>query len=175
MSGIVVWVTGLPQSGKSTLARRVVRALRGAGRVALLLDADALRETLVPPPGYAPEERDAFYLTLGGLAGLLADQDVAVIVPGTAHRRAHRQAARARAPAYLEVFVDVPSAEAARRDEKGLYARARAGEIAALPGLGVPYEPPERPDVTATGGQDHAAVEAVVEKVQTLLDARATD
>jgi adenylylsulfate kinase len=158
-SGAVVLVTGLPSSGKSTLARRLVSRLREAGRAAIVLDGDEVRAALVPAPGYAPAE---FYATLAHLAALLARQGLVVAVAATASRRAHRAGARALAPRFVEVLVDVPAEECARRDAKGLWARARAGEVADLPGAGAPYERSERPDVVAGGGEDASAVEAIV-------------
>lgn len=160
--GAVVFVTGLPSSGKSTLAGRLVARLRHAGRPSVLLDGDEVRAALVPPPGYAPAERDAFYATLARLAALLARQGVLVAVAATANRRAHRAEARALAPRFVEVLVDVPAEECARRDAKGLWATARAGSAPELPGAGAPYERPERPDVVAVGGEDAVAVEAIV-------------
>lgn len=160
--GTVIWITGLPASGKSTLAARLRERLEALGRMAVVLDGDAVREALVPRPGYSAEERDAFYQTLASLAGLLARQGLSVLVAATAPRRAHRAAARALAPRFVEVFVDVPAEECARRDPKGLWARARAGEAPTLPGAGAPYEPPEAPEVRAAGGEDAAAVEAVL-------------
>ncbi len=154
MSGLVVWLTGLPSSGKSTLARRVHERLPGA----ILLDGDEVRAAIAPDLGYTLPERDAFYAALARLAALLARQGRVVLVAATAHRRAYRDQARALAPRFVEVLVDVPAAECARRDAKGLYARAGA----ALPGAGVEYERPERPDVRAGGGHDEEAVRAIV-------------
>ena len=163
--GAVVWFTGLPASGKSTLAARVAARLRALGRAALVLDGDAVRESMVPRPGYSPAERDAFYETLARLSALLARQGAAVLVAATAPRRAHRAAARSLAPRFVEVFVDVPAEECARRDPKGLWARARAGEVPTHPGAGAPYQPPEAPEVRASGGDDLAAVEAVLARL----------
>lgn len=160
--GAVVFVTGLPSSGKSTLARRLVERLRAAHRPSALLDGDEVRAALVPAPGYASPDRDAFYATLARLAALLARQGLVVAVAATANRRAHRAEARAISPRFVEVLVDVPPEECARRDAKGLWARARAGGAPDLPGAGAPYERPERPDVVAAGGEDVAAVEAIV-------------
>lgn len=162
MTGAVVWVTGLPSSGKTTLARRLVARLRAAGRAAALLDGDAVRAALSPAPGYDAAGRAAFYATLAGLAALLARDGLVAVVAATASRRSFREAARAAAPAFVEVLVDVPPAVCAARDPKGLWARARAGGAPDLPGAGEPYERPERPDVVATGGLDEAAAEAVV-------------
>jgi len=111
-----------------------------------------------PVPGYAPTEREAFYDTLGNLALLLAGQGEVAIVAATAHRRAFRDRVRAAAPRFVEVFLDVPLEVCARRDPKGLYARARAGEAPELPGAAREYEPPPEPEVVARGGEDGAAV-----------------
>ena len=170
--GIVVWFTGLPASGKSTLARRVrVRLLR-RGRACALLDSDDVRRVLVPEPGYTPRGRAAFYRTLAGLAGLLAGQGLVVLVAATAHRRAYRRHAREVAPRFIEIFVDVPIQLCARRDPKGLYARARRGTAKFLPGTGVRFERPTAPDVVADGGRDAAAVERILELLHVVTPRR---
>lgn len=164
-TGAVVWLTGLPASGKSTLAARLRERLEALGRASVVLDGDQVRQTLWPRPGYSTEERDAFYRTLAGLAALLARQGLLVLVAATAPQRAHRDAARALAPRFVEVFVDVPAEECARRDPKGLWAKARAGEAPTLPGAGARYEAPQAPEVRAAGGEDPAAVEAVLRRL----------
>ncbi len=161
-AGAVVWVTGLPSSGKSTLARRIRDRLRGAGRAAMVLDGDQVRAALRPAPGYDEPGRAAFYETLGNLALAVADEGIVAVVAATAHLRAFRDRVRARAPRFVEVHVDVPAATCGARDPKGLWARARAGGAPALPGAGVAYEPPLAPEVVARGGEDAAAVDAVV-------------
>ncbi len=162
-AGVVVWVTGLPSSGKSTLASRAADALRARGHGAVcVLDGDAVRAAIVPRHGYDPEGRDHFYDTLAGLAAVLAAQGLAVLVPATANLRAYRERARARAPRFVEVYVKVDPEVAKSRDAKGLYAAQRAGAVAHVPGADAGYEPPERPDVVASGGADDAAVEAIV-------------
>ena len=160
MSGAVVWVTGLPSAGKSTFARHLRERLAAAGRAAALLDGDAVRAALVPPPGYDPAGRLAFYETLGNLALDLAAQGLVVIVAATAHRRAFRDRVRARAPRFLEVFVDVSPEVCAARDPKGLWASARAGAAPELPGAALGYEPPPAPEIVARGGEDREALEA---------------
>ena len=164
-AGVVVWFTGLPSSGKSTLAERVRLALREGGTTALRLDGDEVRRALVPSPGHWPAERDAFYETLARLAALLASQGLVVLVAATAHRRAHRERARALAPRFLEVHVATPRDECERRDAKGLYALARAGKAPLLPGVGVEYEAPLSPDVGSAGGEDPAALAEVVRRI----------
>lgn len=163
--GAVVWVTGLPGSGKSTFARRLRDRLETRGVPAALLDGDAVRAALVPPPGYAPTERAAFYGALGNLALLLAGQGLVAIVAATARLRAWRDRVREAAPRFVEVHLDVPLETCAERDPKGLYARARAGEAPELPGAGRDYEPPLAPEVVARGGEDAEAVEAALARL----------
>jgi adenylylsulfate kinase len=160
VTGAVAWVTGLPAAGKSTFARRLRERLAARGRGAALLDGDAIRAALVPAPGYDPAGRAAFYETLGNLALALAEQGLVAIVAATAHRRAFRDRVRARAPAFVEVFVDVPAAECAARDPKGLWSAARAGDAPELPGAAVTYEAPLAPEVVARGGEDGDALDA---------------
>jgi adenylylsulfate kinase len=160
MTGAIVWFTGLPASGKSTLAARTRAHLVASGRSAIVLDGDAVHATL-RVHAYGTGDRDAFYRTLAELAALIAHQGVVVLVAATAPRRAHRDLARATGIRVIEVWVHTPLAECEARDDKGLYARARRGEIETLPGIGVAFEPPEHADVIASGGRDAAAVAAV--------------
>jgi adenylylsulfate kinase len=155
MSGVVVWFTGLPASGKTTLARMLCAQLR---RPCVLLDSDELRDVL-DAGSYAVADRDAFYNRLGRLAAMLAGQGHVVLVAATASRRAHRDAARARTPRFIEVWLRTPLAICEQHDRKGLYARARAGDAPHLPGIGEPYEPPLHPEVTADHGRDQDALD----------------
>lgn len=164
MTGTIVWFTGLPASGKSTLAERTRGHLKSLGHAAVILDGDAVRVVL-GAGGYGTGDRDAFYRTLADLAALLAHQDTIVLVAATAPRRVHRALARQTGCRFVEVWVRASQADCEARDYKGLYARARRGEITALPGLGVPYEPPEHPDVIAEGGLDDDAVAAIARLV----------
>ncbi|HET9624794.1 MAG TPA: adenylyl-sulfate kinase [Kofleriaceae bacterium] len=159
-SGSIVWLTGLPASGKTTLAERTRAALAGDGRAAVVLDSDALRDVL-GAHGYAAGARDDFYRALADLAALLAAQAVIVLVAATAPRRAHRDRARQSGHRFLEVWVRTPRADCEARDVKGLYARARAGEITELPGVGAPFEPPDDAGVIADGGHDATAVDRI--------------
>ena len=165
-TGTVVWITGRPSSGKSTLAFRLQEHLRGRGVAAIVLDGDDVRAAVVPGYGHDETGRDAFYDTLGNLAALLARQEHVVIVAATAHRRIYRERARRAATGsserFVEVWVTTPAQECARRDHRGLYARARHGEIHDFPGLDDLYEEPAAPEVQASGGHDAGAVEAVV-------------
>jgi adenylylsulfate kinase len=165
-SGCVVWFTGRPSSGKSTLAKRAAEALRARHRETCVLDGDAVRAALVPAFGYDEGSRRDFYTSLANLAVLLAKQGLVVLVPATAHRERFRDYARASAPRFIEVYVDTPAAEVERRDSKGLYEAARTGWTREVPGADVAYEPPPAPDVHASGGKDPAALELLL----TLLD-----
>ncbi len=149
-----VWITGLPASGKSTLARALIAALAARGVRAALLESDALRPVFTPRPTYSEEERDAFYGALAFVGGLLCEHGVPVIFDATANRRRYRDAARAAIPRFLEVFVDSPLEVCATRDPKGLYAKARAGGTATLPGAGADYEPPRHAEVVVRGDAD---------------------
>jgi adenylylsulfate kinase len=160
-TGAVVWFTGLPASGKTTLATRVRAALSAPS---ILLDSDELRVAL-GMFGYSEEERAAFYRAVAGLAALLARQGHLVFVAATAPRRTYRDHARMLVPTFIEVWLRVDPTTCAERDIKGLYAKARRGEAPTLPGAGEVYEPPLAPDVIADGGNDAAAVEAIVARL----------
>ena len=166
IGGAIVWFTGLPSSGKTTLARRAQARLAAAGRPAVVLDSDELRDAL-DAHSYAPGDRDRFYRVVAALAALLARQGVVALIAATAPRRADRDRARAelgRGPVpgrFIEVWVDTPLAECEARDPKGLYAQARRGANDQLPGVGAAYEPPVSPEVTAKGGFDDAALAAI--------------
>jgi adenylylsulfate kinase len=165
MSGVVVWITGLPSAGKSKLATRVAESLRSAGGCPCVLDGDAVRGLIQPAPGYGPQERADFYETLARLAGHLAHQGHTVLVPATANQRAYRDRARELAPHFIEVFVDVPLSTCRERDAKGLYAAAQAGHVDNMPGAGPSYERPETPDIIARGGLDDAARDVLVKRL----------
>jgi adenylylsulfate kinase len=161
-AGAVVWITGLPSAGKSTLAERIAERIRASGSACAVLDGDEVRGALRRPAGRGSKERDAFYESLARVAALLASQGLVVVVAATANRAAYRARARQLAPRWVEVHVATPPDECARRDTKGLYAAGRAGSARDLPGLDAPYEPPAAPDVVASGGEDVAAVDRVV-------------
>jgi adenylylsulfate kinase len=159
MMGVVVWITGLPASGKSTLAARIRERLVSR-RSCVVLDGDEIREAL-GAHAYGTADRDELYSALSRLAAIIARQELVVLVAATAPRRAHRELARSLAPRFVEVYVETPLAECERRDPKGLYARARAGDAPMLPGVGASYEAPESPEVIARDGRDDKAVDAV--------------
>lgn len=166
----VVWVTGLPSSGKSTLAAALVQALAARGPPPEVLESDTVRRVLTPRPAYDDAERDVFYGALAWLAARFVRHGVPVIVDATAHRRRWREAAREAVPRFLEVFVDTPVEVCRRRDPKGLWRAADAGDLTTLPGAGVPYEVPERPDMHVHA--DREAPEEAARRAVAELEAR---
>lgn len=146
-----VWLTGLPASGKSAIARALLARLQARGVDAAVLESDALRALLTPRPRYDEAERDLFYAAMAHLGAFLVERGVPVIFDATAHRRAYRAAARERIERFAEVFVNCPLEVCERRDPKGLYRSARQGGAASLPGAQAGYEPPERPELEVNG------------------------
>lgn len=151
-AGAVVWLTGLSGSGKSTVAVELEHQLVSAGRSAYLLDGDNLRHGLNADLGFSAADRAENVRRVGEVACLFADAGLVAIVPVIAPYRADRRAVRARAEAlgvmFVEVFVDVDLAICEERDPKGLYRKARAGEITNMTGIDAPYERPEAAEIT---------------------------
>ncbi|MBW0291344.1 adenylylsulfate kinase [Rhodococcus sp. MH15] len=172
--GATIWLTGLPASGKSTVAVAVERALVDAGRTAYLLDGDNVRHGISDDLGFSPGDRAENIRRVGHLTRLFADAGVVAIASMVSPLRSDRAIARALNEAagltFLEVAVTTPVEECERRDPKGLYARARAGELKGLTGIDAPYETPEEPDLAFdTTGAD---INELVERVIALLEER---
>lgn len=152
--GATVWFTGLSGSGKSTVAAALERALVAAGRPAYLLDGDNLRHGLNADLGFSAADRSENIRRVGEVARLFADAGVVALVPVISPYRADRQRVRdihaAVGLPFVEVFVDTPLDVCEARDVKGLYAKARAGEITGFTGIDDPYEPPADPDLRLT-------------------------
>ncbi len=150
-AGATVWLTGLSGSGKSTVAVALERLLITAGRPAYRLDGDNLRHGLNADLGFSEADRTENVRRVGEVARLLAEAGVVAIVPLISPYRAGRDHARAihaeAGLSFVEVFVDTPIAECERRDPKGLYAKARAGEITGFTGIDDPYEAPSAPEL----------------------------
>jgi adenylylsulfate kinase len=156
-----LWITGRPASGKSTLAAAVARVLREHGTDPVVLESDALRRFFTPRPTYSEEERDAFYAGMRSVGELFVRRGIPVIFDATAHRRAYRDRARSRLERFLEVLVDTPLEACRQRDPKGIYQSAANTSV---PGVHVPYEAPETPDVIVRGDREDpdAAAERIV-------------
>lgn len=148
--GVTVWLTGLSGSGKSTVAVELERQLIDAGRPAYLLDGDNLRQGLNGDLGFSADDRDENVRRVGHVARLFCDAGVVAIVPLISPYRAARDFARSLHDAanlsFVEVFIDTPLEICEQRDPKGLYAKARAGEITGMTGIDDPYEAPLDPE-----------------------------
>ncbi|TCT22479.1 sulfate adenylyltransferase subunit CysN [Thermomonas haemolytica] len=156
-----VWFTGLSGAGKSTIANLVDRKLLAMGRHAYVLDGDNVRHGLNKDLGFTPEDRVENIRRVAEVARLMTDAGLIVLVSFISPFRAEREMARRLfAPGeFLEVFVDTPLEEAERRDVKGLYAKARRGELRNFTGIDSPYEPPEHPELHLhTHGADPVAL-----------------
>ena len=172
--GATIWFTGLPASGKSTVAVAVERALVDSGQVAYLLDGDNIRHGLSDDLGFSAGDRAENIRRVGHLTRLFADAGVvalaSLVSPLTSDREIARDLNDAAKLPFIEVYVATPRDECEKRDPKGLYARARAGELKGLTGVDAPYEPPENPDlILDTTGAD---IDELVAKVIALLDER---
>jgi len=162
--GATVWFTGLPASGKSTLAAQVEARLLAHGRPAYLLDGDNLRHGLCGDLGFSASERAENVRRAAQAARLLGDAGTVALVSLVSPYAADRARARAihaeDGLPFLEVWVDTPLEECERRDPKGLYGRARRGELRGMTGIDDPYEPPAAPEVVVRPGQDGEALVA---------------
>jgi bifunctional enzyme CysN/CysC len=167
--GATVWLTGLSGSGKSTVAVALEGLLVAAGQPAYRLDGDNLRHGLNVDLGFSAADRDENVRRAGEVAVLLADAGVVALVPLISPYRAGRDGARAAHGAadlpFVEVFVDTPIELCEQRDPKGLYAKARAGEITGFTGIDDPYEAPVEPELrlTPADGDPLAQATAVLE------------
>ena len=168
--GFVVWLTGLSGAGKSTLAGELARELRAAracgGRIELL-DGDLVRTHLSKGLGFSREDRDLNVARIAFVAHLLARNGVLVLVSAISPYRATREAARETIGDFVEVHVAPPLEECIRRDTKGLYKKALAGEIPTFTGISDPYEAPLAAEVTLdTSALDlRASVERITAKL----------
>jgi adenylylsulfate kinase len=140
--GCVVWLTGLPSSGKSTIARVLEAGLRARGERVEVLDGDLVRENLSKGLGFSKEDRDTNIRRIGFIAHLLARNGVKVICAAISPYRQVRDEVRQLAEDFIEVYVSTPIEVCEQRDIKGLYAKARTGEITGFTGVDDPYEPP---------------------------------
>jgi bifunctional enzyme CysN/CysC len=165
----LLWFTGLSGAGKSTIANLVERKLVARGRHTFLLDGDNVRHGLNRDLGFTDADRVENIRRVGEIARLMTDAGLIVLAAFISPFRAEREMVRAMAAdgEFIEIFVDTPLVEAEKRDAKGLYAKARAGELKNFTGIDSPYEPPEMPEVridTTALSADEAA-ELIVEQL----------
>ena len=148
--GFCVWFTGLPSAGKSTIAEILLTKLHESGRKVTLLDGDIVRTHLSRGLGFSREDRDANILRIGFVASEIVRHDGVVLGAAVSPYRSTRDQVRSMFAAgnFVEVFVSTPSDVCEKRDVKGLYAKARRGEITGFTGIDDPYEPPMNPEIT---------------------------
>jgi adenylylsulfate kinase len=163
--GAVIWFTGLSGSGKTTIAHQVEETLLEWGVPVEILDGDVVRENLSKGLGFSKEDRDINIRRIAFVAHLLQRNGVFVITAAISPYRAIREEARAMIKDFVEVYAEAPLEVCEQRDVKGLYAKARAGEIKGFTGVDDPYEPPPRPEVTCKTDQ-----ETVEESAQKVID-----
>ena len=171
--GLTVWLTGLSGAGKSTIATALAEELRSRGRKVEILDGDVVRENLSKGLGFSKEDRDINIRRIGFVADLLTRNGVVVIVAAISPYREVRDEVREMVGRFLEVHVDCTIEELTRRDVKGLYAKALAGEIKNFTGVSDPYEAPVDPEVrvdssTETFEESLAKVLTAVEDYDTV-------
>ena len=164
--GFVLWLTGLPGSGKTTIARLVIAELRRRGYKVELLDGDEVRKWLSPEAGFTREDRRRHLIRVAHVARLLARNGVIVVCsfvsPYRDVRREIREIVEREVP-FIEVYVECSLEECIRRDPKGLYKRALKGEIKHFTGISDPYEPPENPQLTLNS--EHSSPEENASRV----------
>ena len=156
MEGWAVWITGLPGSGKSTIADALAKELKQNKTQFQMLSVDMLRKTLTPKPTYSEEERRIVYDTLVLVASLLTKNSVNVLIDATGNRRTYRNSARKKINRFMEVYVRCPLNLCMTRETKrrftfkaprDIYAKAERKASLTVPGVGVPYEKPLKPEV----------------------------
>ncbi|MEY2410288.1 MAG: adenylylsulfate kinase [Verrucomicrobiota bacterium] len=148
-SGCVVWLTGLPAAGKSTIALALQKELVAQGHRTYVLDGDVVRRGLCADLSFSPADRRENVRRVSAVAGLFADAGIICIVALVSPYRADRVKARSIAQGhnFIEVFVNAAVEVCAQRDPKGHYAKARAGELPDFTGVSAPYEPPQSPEI----------------------------
>ncbi|MCD6233783.1 MAG: adenylyl-sulfate kinase [Candidatus Marinimicrobia bacterium] len=162
INSAVLWFTGLSGSGKSTIAEKLVPALKAAGLDVEHLDGDSVRE-IFPQTGFTKEERDLHIKRMGFMASLLEKHGVTVVCTFVSPYRDTRNLVRKMCRNFIEIYISTPLEECARRDVKGLYAKAKAGHISHFTGLDDPYEPPENPEISID--TTHLSVEEAVKRI----------
>jgi len=171
IAGFTVWLTGLSGAGKSTIAQALASDLAARGRRVEVLDGDEVRRHLSQGLGYSKPDRDTNVRRIGYVANLLSRNGVAAIVAAIApYREVRGEVRRAHEAPFVEVFLDCPLEELARRDAKGLYARALRGELPQFTGVSDPYEPPDHPEIEIR--TDRVDVERSVRTILEWLERR---
>ncbi len=158
--GFALWLTGLPSSGKTTIARLIERELRARGLKVEVLDGDEVRQHLSPQLGFSKEERDIHIRRIAYVAKLLVRNGVIAIIAAISPYRETRRYARDLIGHFVEVYVNCPLQVCIERDVKGLYQKALRGEIANFTGVSDPYEEPLAPELVVHSHQETPAESA---------------
>lgn len=166
--GVTVWFTGLSGAGKTTISRAVEQKLRERGYLVEVLDGDIVRENLTKGLGFSKEDRDENIRRIGFVAHLLTRNGVIVLVSAISPYREIREEVRGRIGDFVQVYVNAPLQVCEDRDVKGLYKKARAGQIKNFTGIDDPYEPPTDPDVECHTDQEseEESVAKVLQKLE---------
>lgn len=162
--GFTVWFTGLSSAGKTTLARAVHECLKTQRRRVELLDGDEIRHNLCRDLGFSKQDRDENVRRIAYVAGLLTRNGVVVLVSAISPYAEARQKAREQIGHFIEVYVNAPLKVCEARDVKGLYKKARAGELHGMTGVDDPYEFPRRPEIEC-----HTDLESPAESVEKII------
>ena len=170
--GVTIWLTGLSGSGKSTIAIAAEHELTNLGRLAFVLDGDNIRHGLNQNLGFSPEDRTENIRRIGEVSKLFSEAGVIIFASFISPYRSDRDAVRALVGAgnFVEVFVDASLETCERRDIKGIYKKARAGEIPEFTGISAPYEAPESPELVLDTNRQ--SVEESVGEIVEYLDAK---
>lgn len=168
--GFTLWFTGMSGAGKSTLSEKLVTKLRSGGAKVEVLDGDVVRTNLSQGLGFSREDRDTNIRRIGFVAELLSRNGVIAVVAAISPYRETREEVKRKIPRFVEVFVDAPVEVLAERDVKGLYRKARAGEVGQFTGVSDPYEPPLAADVVVRS--DRESVDESAEKIWRELERR---
>jgi len=156
MAGWCIWITGLPGSGKSTIARILKRKLEEEGIKSYIISSDALRKIATPKPKYTEEERDIVYGALVYAAKVLVENNINVIIDATGNRRKYRDLARREIGKFMEVYLKCPLKICIEREKRrvetylaprNIYEKAFKGKSRTVPGIGSPYEEPLNPEI----------------------------
>ncbi len=164
--GVTLWLTGLSGAGKTTIAQKLTETLRTHSSKVEILDGDIIRQNLTKGLGFSKADRDENIRRIGFVAHLLTRNGVFVVVSAISPYAEIRKEVRDRIGNFIEIFVNAPLAVCEERDVKGLYAKARAGEIKGFTGIDDPYEAPTDPDVEC-----RTDLESLEESVGKIMDA----
>jgi adenylylsulfate kinase len=180
VKGWAIWITGLPGSGKSIVANKLWKVLFRMGVNSQIISSDALRRFLTPKPTYSEEEREMVYGAIAYIAKTLTDNGVNVIIDATGNRRRYRAMCRRMIDKFFEVYLRCPlevciQREMARKERfyapRNIYGKAMRGESTTVPGFGVPYEAPRRPEVLIESDRQKPdeIVETIIGKLSNVL------